>query len=98
MISCFCCLKKRGEVYLLRNARGIENHRNRHLRNSDEDIPEIAVERGEFDREEDRITFAGLQEWAAEQIPLRNRNIPLAHVPLAQNVVNSQIETESEML
>ena len=56
MVSCLCCLKKRGEVYLLRNAHGIDNHHS-YLRNSDENIPQSAAERGqaeyEFDREED---------------------------------------------
>ena len=70
MLSCYCCIKKRGEVYNLRNLRGVDN-RHSHLRNSDENIPESAVERGqpeyEFDREEDRETFACLQEWAAQE-------------------------------
>ena len=46
MMSCACCIKKRGEVYLLRNATGIDN-RHSHLRNSDENIPENTAERGE---------------------------------------------------
>ena len=32
MLACYCCLKKRGEVYLLRKLRGIDN-RHSHLRN-----------------------------------------------------------------
>ena len=44
MLSCYCCIKKRGEVYLLRNLRGIDNHHS-HLRNSDENIPESAAEK-----------------------------------------------------
>ena len=110
MVACFCCLKKRGEVYLLRNARGIENHRNQHLRNSDENIPENSAERGEaqrggaeiqeyqyeneYQREEDRRMFAGLEPWAAEQVELHNRNISGVHTPHAQNLANTQVENE----
>ena len=46
MMSCACCIKKRAEVYHLRNATGIDN-RHSHLRNSDENIPESTAERGE---------------------------------------------------
>ena len=69
MVSCLCCLKKRGEVYLLRNAHGIDNHHS-HLTNSDENILQSTAERGQaeyqFDREEDQETFAHLQEWVAQ--------------------------------
>ena len=100
MVSCLCCLKKRGEVYLLRNAHGIDNHHS-HLRNSDENIPQSAAERGQaeyqFDREEDRETFARLQVWAAqdqEQIRLRTINTPGVHVPHAQYFPNTPIKNE----
>ena len=98
MVSCLCCLKKRGEVYLLRNAHGIDNHHS-HLRNSDENIPQSAPERGQaeyqFDREEDRETCAYLQVWAAhEQIRLRTINTPGVHVPHAQYLPNTQMENE----
>ena len=98
MVSCLCCLKKRGEVYRLRNVQGIDNHHS-HLRNSDENIPESAAERGQaedqYDREEDRETFARLQVWAAqEQIRLRTINTPGVHVPHAQYLPNTHMENE----
>ena len=46
----------------------------------------------EFDREEDRETFACLQEWVAqdeEQIRLCNINTPGVHVPRAQYLANT---------
>ena len=53
MMACFCCLKKRGEVYILRNTQGIDNH-HAHLQNSDKSIAESEAERGEYNREEQR--------------------------------------------
>ena len=53
MMACFCYLKKRGEVYILRNTQGIDNH-HAHLQNSDESIAESEAERGEYNREEQR--------------------------------------------
>lgn len=106
MMSCVCCLKKRGEVYLLRNARGVENRRNEHLKNSNENIPERAAEEGAvggqaeytFDKEEDKVTFAGLEAWQADlpssQYELRNRTTASVHVPPAQQLVDSTIENE----
>ena len=105
MVACFCCLKKRDEVYLLQNARGIENHHNEHLRNSDENIPESSAERGEtqrqeyqfesqFDREEDRRMFAELKPRANEQVELHNRNTAAVHTPHTQNVTTTQVENE----
>ena len=85
-MSCFCCIKKRGELYLLRN--GTEE--TTHLRNSDDNIPESLAERGEIDRQTEREMFEGLQGWATE---LRNRNLPSVHAPQTQNFVNSQIES-----
>ena len=66
MMACFCCLKKRGEVYILRNTQGIDN-RHAHLQNSDKSIAESEVERGEYVREEQRRIRDQLQEWHAEQ-------------------------------
>ena len=91
MVSCLCCLKERGEVYLLRNAHGIDNHHS-HLRNSDENIPQSAAERGQaeyqFDREEDRETFVHLHL-------LRNINPAGVHHPHhAQYLPNTQMENE----
>ena len=95
MMACFCYLKKRGEVYILRNTQGIDNH-HAHLWNSDENIAESAVERGEYNREEQRWICNKLQEWHAEQsanherstqdqrfsqnILLRNRKIAGVHL------------------
>ena len=86
MVSCFCCIKKRGELYLLRNG----GEESTHLRNSDENIPQNDVERGELDRQVEREMYQELQGWANE---LRNRNLATVHAPQAQNVVNSQIES-----
>ena len=87
MVCCFCCLKKRGEVYILRNAQG-------HLRNSDENIPMSAAERGEINPQEE---LCSLDTWATE---CHNRNAPGGNLPYyphahAQNLVNSQIENEN---
>ena len=91
MVCCVCCIKKRAEVYILRNATGIDNHH--HLRNSDENIPEGAAERGEMDRQEELLH---LDHWATE---LCNRAAPGGTLPSyhhAQNLVET--ETENEML
>ena len=66
MMECFCCLKKRGEVYILRNREGIAN-RHVHFQNSDESIAESEAERGEYERQEQRRIHDQLQEWHAEQ-------------------------------
>ena len=66
MMACFCCLKKRGEVYILRNRQGIDN-RHVHFQNSDESIAESEAERGDCEREEQRQICDQLQEWHAEQ-------------------------------
>ena len=66
MMACFCCLKKRGEVYILRNTQGIDNC-HAHLQNSDESIAESEAERGEYEKEEERQIYDQLQEWHAEQ-------------------------------
>ena len=76
----------------------IDNHCS-HLRNSDENIPQSAAERGQaeyqFHREEDRETFACLQVWAAqEQIRLHTINTSGVHVPHAQYLPNTQMENE----
>lgn len=69
MISCFCCWKKRGEVYLLRNRAGTDNHG----RNSDDSLTQNNAERGEINREtqEEQEMFDNLHDWANN---LRNRN------------------------
>ena len=106
MMACFCCLKKRGEVYILRNTQGIEN-RHAHLQNSDESIAESEAERGEYDREEQRQICDQLQEWHAEQranhkratqdqrfsqnILLQNRNIEGANLPRTHPHIHAQI-------
>ena len=106
MMACFCCLKKRGEVYILRNTQGIDNH-HAHLQNSDENIGESEAERGEYNREEQRQIHDQLQEWHAEQranheratqaqrfsqnILLRNRNIAGVHLPPTHPHVHAQI-------
>ena len=106
MMACFCCLKKRGEVYILRNTQGIDN-RHAHLQNSDESIAESEVERGEYDREEQRRIRDQLQEWHAEQranheratqdqrfsqnILLQNRNIEGANLPRTHPHIHAQI-------
>ena len=63
MVCCFCCLKKRGEVYILRNAQG-------HLRNSDENIPMSAAERGEMNPQEElrMVWILGLLSVAIEML------------------------------
>ena len=113
MMACFCCLKKRGEVYILRNTQGIDNH-HAHLQNSDES----EAERGEYNREEQRRIHDELQEWHAEQrtnheratqdqrfsqnILLQNRNIAGVDPPLTHPHVHAQIldntHVENEML
>ena len=92
MVSCFCCIKKRGEVYLLRNAEGIDNY----ARNSNENVSQIDVEIGEIDRETDREMFDELQNWAAgvHQSQLRNRNLSSSNIP---NTFNVESESESVM-
>ena len=90
MISCFCCIKKRGELYNLRHRAGIDN-RNIHLRNSHENIPMSAVERGEYERAEDQRMFQELDDWATR---LRNRTVHGVIIPQAQNFVNSQVEND----
>ena len=52
-------------MYILRNTQGIDNH-HAHLQNSDESIAESEVERGEYNREEQRQIRDELQEWHAE--------------------------------
>ena len=106
MMACFCCLKKRGEVYILRNTQGIDN-RHAHLQNSDESIAESEAERGEYDREEQRRIHDQLQEWHAEQranheratqdqrfsqnILLQNRNIEGVNLPHTHPHAHAQI-------
>ena len=105
MMACVCCLKKRGEVYILRNRQGIDN-RHAHLRNSDENIPESTAERGLYLPEEQRRIFNKLQEWSAElranheratqaqrfaqYIELRNRNIANVELPPPHPHVHAQ--------
>ena len=81
MISCFCCIKKRGELYNLRHRAGIDNR----------NIPMSAVERGEYDRAEDQRMFQELDDWATR---LRNRTVHGVIIPQAQNFVNSQVEND----
>ena len=106
MIACFCCLKKRGEVYILRNREGIANL-HAHLQNSDQSIAESEVEIGEYEREEQRRICDQLQEWHAEQranheratqdqrfsqnILLQNRNIEGVNLPRTHPHVHAQI-------
>ena len=105
MMACFCCLKKRGEMYILRNIQGIDNH-HVHLQNSDENISESTVERGEYDSEEQRWIREELQELVAEQranheratqdqrfsqyILLQNRNIAGVGLPPTHPHVHAQ--------
>ena len=105
-MACFCCLKKRGEVYILRNRQGIDN-RHVHFHNSDESIAESEVERGEYEREEQRWIHDQLQEWHAEQranhkratqdqrfsqnILLQNRNIEGVNLPRTHAHAHAQI-------
>ena len=102
----FCCLKKRGEVYILRNRQGIDN-RHVHFQNSDESIAESEAERGEYEREEQRRISDQLQEWHAEQranheratqdqrfsqnILLQNRNIEGVNLPCTHAHAHAQI-------
>ena len=106
MMACFCCLKKRGEVYILRNREGIAN-RHVHFQNSDESIAESEAERGEYEREEQRRIRDQLQEWHAEQranheratqdqrfsqnILLQNRNIEGVNLPRTHPHAHAQI-------
>ena len=54
MMACFCCIKKRGELYLLRN--GTNNSQN---------IQMNRIERGQRNRDpEERRMFQGLVSWA----------------------------------
>lgn len=70
-MSCLCCLKKRDEVYILRNIRGIDNN----MRNSDTSIS--SAERGQYYTEEiseeQRQVFEGLRAWTAEQMANHQR-------------------------
>ena len=92
-------------MYILRNTQGIDNH-HAHLQNSDENNAESAVERGEYNREEQRRICNALQEWHAEQranheratqdqrflqnILLQNRNIAGVHLPPTHPHVHAQ--------
>ena len=56
-MACFCCIKKRGEVYLLRN--GGDNHRSSQNRRINR------VEMGQRNTDpEERNMFQGLVSWA----------------------------------
>ena len=89
MVSCFCCIKKRGEVYFLRNVEGINNY----ARNSNENVPQIDVEIGERDRETEREMFDDLQNWAAcvHQSQLCNRNLSSSNIPNTFNVESESV-------
>ena len=93
-------------MYILRNTQGTDNHY-AHLRNSDENIAESEVERGEYNSEEQRRIHDQLQERHAEQranheratqdqrfsqnILLQNRNIAGVHLPPTHPHVHAQI-------
>ena len=57
MMACFCCIKKRGELYLLRN--GVNNS------HSSQNIQMNRIERGQMNADpEERNMFQGLVSWA----------------------------------
>ena len=100
-------------MYILRNTQGIDYH-HAHFQNSDESIAETEVERGEYEREEQRQICDQLQEWHAEQranheratqdqrfsqnILLRNRNIEGVNLPPTHPQILDNTHVENEML
>ena len=63
-MACFCCIKKRGELYLLRN--GVDNH------HSSQNIQMNRVEAGQRNADpEERNMFQGLVSWANNCIRFR---------------------------
>ena len=92
MMACFCCIKKRGEVYLLRNAEGIDNN----ARNSNENVSQLDVEIAERNAETEREMFNELENWAASvhQPQLRNRNLSSSNMT---NTFNMESESDSVM-
>ena len=64
-MACFCCIKKRGEVYLLRNGGG--NHRSSQNRR----INRVEMGQRNADQEE-RNMFQGLVSWANNCLRFRH--------------------------
>ena len=73
-MACFCCIKKRGELYLLRN--GVNN------RQSSQNIQMNRVEQGQRNADpEERNMFQGLVGWANNCIRFRHNATPPTGIP-----------------